>query len=124
MSDDISTVQSELADLGYSTSLRIWNKETVVEFDYCVEVGSLKGETVRLGLSFKETGYSEYPPHWIHVSPPVDDDLGGSIKRYDTDDGRQWVAMSRPPKELWDGLPVKDMKAYLSGHMRRFWNCI
>lgn len=124
MSDDASTVQSELADLGYCTSLHTWKNTTVVEFDYFVEVGSLRGETVRLGLSFKETGYPEYPPHWIHVCPPVDDGLGGSVQHYETDDGRQWVAMSRPPKELWDRLPAKDMRAYLSGHMRRFWNCI
>ena len=124
MCDDVSKVQSQLAELGYCTSLHSWNGKRVVEFDYRVEMGSRKGEKVRIGLSFKTTGYPEYPPHWIHVSPPVDDGLGGSVQPYETEDGHTWVAMSRPPKELWDRLRVKDMKAYLSEHMRRFWNCI
>ena len=123
MSDEISRVRSELADLGYETSIRGWTQGTVIEFDYRVEVGNRRGETFRLGISFQENGYPEYPPHWIHVSPPVDD-RRGSVQRYTTDGGQEWAAMSRPPSDIWDTLLVKDMRAYLNEHVRRFWSGI
>ena len=123
MSDDIGRVQSELWDLGYQTSIRNSRQGIVVEFDYLVEVGSRKGETFRFGISFQEKGYPEYPPHWIHVSPPVDDGRG-NVRRYRTDNCQEWSAMSRPPSDIWDRLPVKDMKNYMNEHVRRFWSCI
>ena len=124
MSDDTSQLRKELEDLGYQVSVRESPQGTVVEFDYLVEAGSRKGETFKLGISFQEAGYPEYPPHWIHTSPPVNDGLGGVVERYHSGDGQEWVAMSRPPKERWDRLPVKDMRNYLNEHVRRFWNCI
>ena len=122
MSGHVDKVQLELEELGYKTSLRDSQQGTVVEFDYQVDVGTHMGETFRLGISFQETGYPEYPPHWIHVSPPVDDGLGGVVKPYTTTDGQVWVAMSRPPSDIWDKLPAKNMKNYLSEHVRRFWS--
>ena len=125
MSAEIETVQKELNDLGYDIVVRQWDHGTVVEFDYEVETGDRAGETFRLGISFHQgrTGYPEYPPHWIHVSPPVSD--GRKVHyEYETTDGRKWIAMSRPPSDIWDKLPVKDMKNYLSEHIRRFWNGI
>ena len=89
MSDEISRVRSELADLGYETSIRGWTQGTVIEFDYRVEVGNRRGETFRLGISFQENGYPEYPPHWIHVSPPVDDSPGKRPALHD----RRWSRM-------------------------------
>lgn len=123
MSDAISRVQAELAELGYETSVRDSGQGTVVEFDYQVETGSREGETFRVGVSFQETNYPEYPPHWIHVSPPVDDGRGG-LQRYTTADGQEWAAMSRSPSDIWDRLPVKDMKNYMNEHVRRFWGHI
>ena len=125
MSAEIEQIRRELGDLGYDTSVRHWDHGTVVELDYKVETGTRNGETVRLGISFHDgrTGYPEYPPHWIHVSPPASD--GQKVHyHYTTEDGREWAAMSRPPKDIWDRLPVKDMKNYLNEHMRRFWNGI
>ena len=113
---------AELESLGYRTTTRESRQGTVVEFDYQVEVGNKRGEWYRVGMSMQEAGYPEYPPHWVHVSPPVDDGLGGSVKRYQTDDGREWVAMSRPPNDLWDQLATKDMPNYLDHHMRRIWS--
>ena len=125
MSAEIEQVRKELRDLGYDTEVRQWNHGAVVEFDYQVETGSRSGETFRLGISFhgRMTGYPEYPPHWIHVSPPVND--GRKVHyEYQTEDGRKWSAMSRPPNDIWDRLPVKDMKNYLNEHVRRFWNAV
>ena len=125
MSTEIEQVQKELRDLGYDTEIRQWDHGTVVEFDYQVETGSRRGETFRLGISFHggQTGYPEYPPHWIHVSPLVND--GRKVHyEYKSEDGRKWSAMSRPPSDMWDRLPVKDMKNYLTEHVRRFWNAV
>ena len=123
MSNEIEQVRAELSELGYDTSIREWENGIVVEFDYKVEVGTCSGETYRLGISFHEgrTGYPEYPPHWIHVSPPVSDGQA-NCRKYETGNGQKWIAMSRPPKKIWDRLLTKDMENYLNEHMRKFWN--
>ena len=124
MSDDIGRMQADLECLGYSTAIRDSAQGKVVEFDYQVETGKNRGKQFRIAISMQETGYPEYPPHWIHVSPPVNDGLGGSTSQYKDNDGREWMALSRPPGELWEQLPTKDMKRYLDHHMRRFWSRI
>ena len=124
MSDDIGIMRAELECLGYSTAIRDSAQGKVVEFDYLVETGRNRGKPFRVGISMLEAGYPEYPPHWIHASPPVDDGLGGSVKRYRTGDGREWAALSRPPGQLWEQLPAKNMKHYLDHQLRRFWSRI
>ena len=124
MADDVSRVREEMEEQGFPSSVRDSEQGTVVEFDYLVDVGPRKGERFKMGISFQEGGYPEYPPHWIHVSPRVEDGIGGVVKQYTTDDGRVWVAMSRPPKEYWDRLSEKNMKNYVNEHLRRFWNCV
>ena len=123
MSDDIARIQSELKSLGYSTALQNSPHGPVaIFFPYKVEVGFYKGTEVTLGISMQENGYPEYPPHWIHINPPIYDEKGGAYNRYQDERGRKWIAMSRPPGPLWDQLPTKCMRAYLSEHMRRIWN--
>lgn len=124
MPDDIGQIKAELEGLGYQTVTRDSSQGRVVEFDYQVDTGKHRGQLFRLGISMQETGYPEYPPHWIHISPPVEDGLKGSVQRYRGGDGREWVAMSRPPSDLWDQLPVKDMQSYLDHHLRRVWSRI
>lgn len=122
MPDDIERMQRQLESLGYSTAVRNSPQGKVVEFDYRVENGKCRGKRFRIGISMQETGFPEYPPHWIHVSPPVNDGLGGSVQQYKDEDGREWTALSRPPGELWEQLPTKDMERYIDHHMRRFWS--
>ena len=126
MSKDVEKIRAQLEDLGYDTAVRDSGQGMVVEFDYKVETGTKRGDSFRIGISMHKGVYPEYPPHWIHVSPPVSDGLAGGVNPYQTGDGQEWVAMSRPPSDLWDGLPLpkKDMKNYLEGHMRRFWSRI
>ena len=77
-----------------------------------------------LGFSSQEAGYPEYPPHWIHISPPYDDQLGGVTQPYQCIDNqgrmRNWLALSRPPNDIWDNLAAKHMKHYLDLHITRF----
>ena len=125
MSDNINKIKRELESLGYETCLSGSPQGEVVSFPYIIETGSHKGKQVRLGISMQGSEpYPEYPPHWIHVSPPIDDGKGGVVKRYSDGNGREWVAMSRPPQDIWDQLPAKHMRGYLSEHLRRFWDNI
>lgn len=124
MSDNIEQVQAELESLGYETSVSASPQGTVVSFLYTVETGSHKGRQVTLGLSLGDGQYPEYPPHWIHLTPPIDDGKGGTTAAYQDASGREWIAMSRPPGDIWDRLPTKHMYSYLNEHLRRFWNSI
>lgn len=121
MSDSTERVRAELVSLGYQPSVSESDQGRIVAFDYVIEAGSHKGEQVTVGISFQESGYPEYPPHWVHVTPPISDGKGGVIQRYSDESGRPWIAMSRPPGDLWDRLPTKHMDAYLREHLRRLW---
>ena len=125
MSDNINQIKRELESLGYETGLFNSRYGAVVSFPYIVEMGSYEGKQVMLGISMQGSEpYPEYPPHWIHVSPPIDDGKGGAVKKYCDENGREWAALSRPPGDIWDQLPVKHMQVYISEHLRRFWNGI
>ena len=121
MSDSVERVRRELDSSGYNTTVFDSQQGKVVSFDYRIETGSHKGTPVEVGVSFQEEGYPEYPPHWVHVRPPIDDGKGGVIQNYVDVHGRQWVAMSRPPGDIWDRLPTKHMDAYIKEHLRRIW---
>ena len=121
MTDSIRKVQAELKSIGYVTSVFDSPQGKVVAFDYTIEAGCHRGEQVTVGVSFQETGYPEYPPHWVHVTPPISDRKGGVIQEYSDDNGRTWLAMSRPPGDIWDQLPTKHMDVYIREHLRRIW---
>lgn len=121
MSACTDRVRAELEALGRKTFEFNSAQGSVVCFDYVIETGSYKGEPVKIGVSFQESGYPEYPPHWVHISPPIDDKKGGAVERYTDAEGRQWLAMSRPPGDIWDKLPTKHMDVYIREHLRRIW---
>lgn len=121
MVDSFDLIQAELASLGYDASVLESPHGKVVAFDYTIEVGCHRGRQVTVGVSFQEMGYPEYPPHWVHVSPPIDDGKGGVVQKYSDESGRPWIAMSRPPGDIWDRLPTKHMDFYIKEHLRRIW---
>ena len=125
-SENVRRIQAELESLGYKTrTFTTAVHGPVVFFDYNIEVGSRQGEKIALGLSMHGDGlYPEYPPHWIHVSPPINDNRGGAVQNYVDGDGNEWIAMSRPPGQLWDDLPTKQIDVFLTEHVRRFWATI
>ena len=117
-------VTHELRGLGFSADvLRIpgLGGDQAAVFDYPVDTGRYKGRTFRVGVSFQEAEYPEYPPHFVWVaglqSPALPAHSNGSH------DGVQWCAFSVPPSDFWDRLPSadKNMKTYMARHMRRFW---
>ena len=120
MSNSVDRVQGELESLGFRTQQFDSPQGRVVSFSYTIETGSHKGTQIEVGISFQEEGYPEYPPHWIHVSPPIHDGQAGVVQEYESQ-GQVWIAMSRPPGDFWDTLPTKHMAAYIGEHLRRIW---
>lgn len=121
MSQSVDRVRAELEALGRKTIEFDSPRGRVIAFDYKIQAGSHKGEIVRVGISFQEEGYPEYPPRWVHVSPPIDDGKGGAVGSCSVD-GSGWIAMSRPPGDFWDQLPAKHMGAYMAAHLSRIWS--
>ncbi len=97
----------------------------MIVINYTIEIGSHAGEEVHLGIGFLETGYPEYPPHWILVSPPIEDGShAGPAGTFIDNEGRTWLPMSRPPSDFWDSLAPEhqNMRTYLLRHVRRLWS--
>lgn len=123
MTPSLQRIVAELESRGYTTDVFEHERGPVVRFDYRVEAGTHEGELFKMGVCMWDvTGeYPEFAPHWLHVSPPVDDHLDGGIVTYHDLDGREWCARSRIVGPLWDDLPEKNMAHYLTEHIRRFW---
>lgn len=121
MSDSIQRIRGELAELGYAPVVFESPKGTAVSFRYTMPTGSHANRTVNIAVSAPDGEYPEYPPHWVHISPPIDDGRGGTLKRYTDSQGQEWLAMSRPPADIWDRLRTKHMRSYINDHLRRIW---
>ena len=118
MPASLDMIEDELRQLGFSTSRFNSPHGEVVSFSYAIDVGMLKGVGCQLGVSMQEQGFPVYAPHWIHLTPPIRDKKN-SGRPYTDDQGREWVAFSRPPT-YWDSLPERNMKVFLEEHIRRF----
>ena len=118
MSSSLDKIEIELQELGLTTTRFNSPHGEVVAFSYVIDVGRLSGTGCQLGFSMQEQGFPVYAPHWIHISPPIDDKRG-SGRHYADEQGTPWVAFSRPPT-YWDNLPTKSIKSFLNEHVRRF----
>ncbi len=120
----VETAKRELHDLGFDPKLvtdSSCSHPPVIMFDYSVSIGVHRGTTFRMGISFQEDAYPEYPPHFVHVA-------GLSAARltkhtHYTYEGVEWSVFSLPPSDFWDGLPPesKNMKTYVQRHLARVW---
>ena len=127
--DCLRQIKNELTDIDPELSPEIVSfpgfgadSGKAVMMNYTVPVGRYKGEKYKLAISFQETGYPEYPPHFIHIADICHQHrTPHSEHQYDN---RQWKAFSAPPRSIWDGLSSgdKNMRAYMRGHMQSFWN--
>lgn len=121
MNPGLIRVRRELEDCGLSTYIVDGVSDEIVAFNYRVRAGRHRGKDVDIGLSMQETHYPEYPPHWIHVTPVIEDRQGLPGRLFTDADGRNWVSFSRPPSDFWDNIPTKHMSVYLRDHLGRFW---
>ena len=120
MSGSLTRIQQELKDLGHQPGLLDTPEGQIVAFLYRVETGPYRSCKYMLGFSVDGSEpYPQYPPHWLHISPPVDDGLGGVRTEY-KNNGRTWVKMSRVFSG-WDASD-KNMKAYMNDHVRSVWH--
>lgn len=132
MTDAVERIKQELEHSGYTPTIDAHGEAypQVIVIQYEVKNGRLRDKKFDLGISMSGAeGYPEYPPHFIHLSPPVSDpqDGGGVYSTYSTTDQngnpQQWSVFSRPPGPFWDELPTKGMKSYME-HILRFWGNI
>lgn len=98
--------------------------DEAVVFRYPVPAGRFRNQEFEVAISFQETEYPEYPPHFVHIG-----DLPGSrltLYRKHEHGGRSWWAFSVPPSDFWDDLPPqeKTMKTYVRRHLARLWDQI
>lgn len=121
MPENNRLIQEELIQMGYQPTEFNSPQGTAVAFPYIIETGSHAGRQVMLAISAPDGQYPEYPPHWLHISPPIEDGKNGSQNRYTDHQGNHWLAMSRPPADIWDALPDKNMRSYIKEHVRRIW---
>ncbi len=122
MTSSTRQMAAELEAMGYDTRVFESPYGLVICFPYTIPAGSRKGGCCQLGISLHgNQHYPEYPPHWIHLNPPVDDGKGGAAHRYRDSNGQEWMALSRPPTDIWDTLPTKTMQIFMSDHVSRFW---
>lgn len=130
MSTSAETIRAQLESLGYQVSTSNGpsrpNKPMVelITFDYEIETGSLKGKLVTIGIYPQDGNFPEHPPHWVHVTPPIDDGRGGVTQNYRDSRDREWLIMSRPPEDIWDQLPEKHMRYYIGEHLGRIWGSL
>ena len=116
-------VVNELRELGLAPrivdfpSFPVSGRAVVV--DVAVQHGRYKGQTLAVGLSFQESAYPEYPPHFVHLKSSV---TAGITKHSVHDfEGERWSAYSLPPSDFWDRLDSsqKNMKIYIRRHLMR-----
>ena len=121
MNDALQRIQEELRGCGLDTFLVGGAPEEVIAFPYIPQHGRYAGKKFHVGLSFQEVDYPEFAPHWIHVSPEIEEKHGAPGRQYEDNQGRKWVAFSRPPADFWDNAPTRNIETYLTLHLRRFW---
>ena len=122
-------IANELKELGYHPEFiegdTAGGRQKIVVFSYQIPVGRFRGETRNIGVSTQceAMGYPETPPHWIFVNPPLRETRDGGNHGINSIDGRDWIALSRPPGQFWDRVQHKGMKAYLE-HLSKVWAVI
>ena len=91
-----------------------------VAFVYTIETGAKKGKQIMMGLGFQETGYPEYPPHWVLSTEQLaTGETAG--KTFNDHQGRRWYGYSRNFGKVWDRCNPKNMKAFMQVAIRPFW---
>lgn len=118
----IDQVRQELNAFGIDAVVKHPAPGPVVVFDFQVPTGRYRGNSFKMGISFQEDAYPEYPPHFVHVA----DIKGSNLTRHSTysEGATTWSVYSFPPSDFWDSLPAEDknMKTYIRRHLLRIWN--
>lgn len=124
----LEKIREELEHLGCSPEIVQFRKFSpdrghAVTFRYQVDAGRYRGRECALGVSFQETAYPEYPPHFLHIAEAPEIACAPTYCIH-AHNGQRWHAFSVPPNDFWDQIPrgQKNMRTYLDRHLRRFWD--
>lgn len=95
-----------------------------VAFRYAVPAGRFRGQEFEVAISFQESAYPEYPPHFVHIRALAQSRLREYAHHVHR--GASWWAFSLPPSDFWDGLRTeeKTMRTYVRRHLARVWDQI
>ncbi|MCY3627470.1 MAG: hypothetical protein OXG88_07515 [Gammaproteobacteria bacterium] len=124
MSELLEPVAAELRDIGLNPKIVNfpgvgWSPQGIV-IDVAVQTGKYKGQVIKVGISFQENSYPEYPPHFVHLKASV---KTTNITRHSEHKfaNEEWYAYSLPPSDFWDGLDQsqKNMKTYYHRHLQK-----
>lgn len=121
MNAALEQIRQELDECGLDTYIVEGAPAETVAFSYVPRKGRYASRPFDVGLSFQEADYPEFAPHWIHVTPAIEERHGAPGMDYCDARGRRWVAFSRPPADIWDYLQKRNMANYLALHLSRFW---
>ncbi len=116
--------QRELCALGFDAEVATdpaYSRGPIVLFEYPVNNGPHRGKTFKIGISFQEDAYPEYPPHFVHIANLHATRLT-IFSNYQSPD-LEWSVFSLPPSDFWDSLAPadKNMKTYVNRHLARVW---
>ncbi len=119
---EIESVCRELHALGMQPAVMQTPMGSAVTVEYFVPTGRYRGQSFRIAVSFQETNYPEYPPHFLHIRTLPESTLT-PYRRYEQD-AETWSMFSVPPGDFWDRLPpeAKTMKTYFNRHVPRIWH--
>lgn len=123
----LEKVATELRECGFAprvvTTSEFGVNNVVIIPSYHVTTGRFKNQYFDIAIGFQESGYPQYPPHFIYVAGLTDPKfpVHGSPFRYNN---ANWCAFSVPPNDFWDSLQssMKNMKTYVNRHLTRFWS--
>lgn len=136
MSRNSERIAAELTELGYRprpfTAPEEQGGADGVMFEYRIEDGSRKSDTVTLAVAVHENEgeWPEVAPHWVYLSPPDDvlaeqvKGAAGVVANFECN-GQVWMVVSSPPSDFWDQIDIeggKNMEIYLNCHIRRIWS--
>ena len=118
----IDQVRQELEACGFDVAVKDAPQGPVVVFDFRVPTGRYREKIFKMGVSFQDHTYPEYPPHFVHVANIEGTKL---TKHSDYSDGTAtWSVYSFPPSDFWDDLPSenKNMRTFVRRHLLRVWS--
>ena len=99
-------------------------------FKYAIPCGSMKKKNITIGIELPLDDYPRLPPHFIHLKKEEfkeeEKQKMGQIHESYEHNGESWIALSRPPEDIWDELDIskKNLYTFFESHLRRFWGSL
>lgn len=116
-------LRDALAEIGVADlAICTWRQRRMLRARVPIRTGEYVGSIQDVGWSFPSDAqpFPEYAPHWFHVAGDYDDGKGGARETDLDEEGRLWVAWSRPIGPSWIG-PYRTPRKLLRATVARFW---